>query len=156
MHTRTILGLALGLAALTTMSAAAIADASPSRAHHQRHAAGRIASISGTSVTVNGTIYVLTARQLAGLAVGQCVEVESRVRQGASSVRIRREDRCSRGGDDRRSRPRPAPRPRPPRTPVTGDDGPQHDLADDEANASADDTAEHGGDSGHGHGGSDD
>jgi hypothetical protein len=149
MHTRTILGLALGLAALTTVTASAIADAAPSRAHHQRRAVGRIASISGTSVTINGTIFVLTARQLAGLAVGQCVEVESRVRQGASSVRTRREDRCSAAATTPVSTT-------PGTTPVTSDDSPQHDLADDDANGSADDTGEHGGVSGHGHGGSDD
>jgi hypothetical protein len=93
---RKFLGRALVLAALTTLAGAAVANASPSRAQHQKHIVGRLASLSATGFTINGKTLTATRAQLARLLEGQCVEVEARLRRGAVSVlHIEREDRCA-------------------------------------------------------------
>src|SRR3954447_19761508 len=117
---RKILGRALVLAAMTTLAGAAVANASPSRAHHQKHVVGRVASLSATGLTINGKALTATRAQLAGLADGQCVEVTTRLRHGALNVvRIEGDDRCA-------ALPTLTPA-----APAATDDPPQADVGDD-------------------------
>ncbi|MDX6569031.1 MAG: hypothetical protein QOH15_1609 [Gaiellales bacterium] len=130
---RKILSRALVLAAITALAGAAVANAS-SRTHHEKHIIGRVASLSATGFTINGKVLSATSAQLAGLAEGQCVEVKTRLGQGALNVvRISREDRCAPLTTAPATTTTPAT--------VSSDDPAQHDVGDDHgglpANASA-------------------
>jgi hypothetical protein len=157
MTTRKILSRALVLAALTAFAGAAVANASPSHGQGKKHIVGRVASLSATGFTINGTTLTATSAQLAGLAVGQCVEVKTRLSQGARNVvRITREDRCA---------PLAPATTTTTNTPaVSSDDPATHDLGDDHGvdpartvaggNGGADDALNHDAGDDHGrHGG---
>jgi hypothetical protein len=131
----------LALAALTALAGTAVANASPSRAHPEKHLVGRVASVSATGFTINGKALTATSRQLAGLANGQCVEAKARLAQGVLQlVRVKREDRCA---------PLTAATAIPAATapataPVVSDDPANHDVGDDHGRLSgSDDPAQH-------------
>jgi hypothetical protein len=146
---RKILSRALALAALTVFAGAAVANASPSRTHHEKHLVGRVAAISATGFTIDGRVLTATSRQLAGLVEGQCVEAKTRLSQGALQVvRISREDRCA---------PLTTAPSTTTTTPVAADDPAQHDLGDDHATGGGvDDRASQIAGDDHGHHGNDD
>jgi hypothetical protein len=142
---RKILSRALALAALTALSGASVANASPSRTPHEKHIVGRVASISATGFTINGKALTATSRQLAGLVDGQCVEAKARLSKGVLQVvRITREDRCA-------PLTTPPATTAPATTTVASDDPALHDVGDDHGNLGiGDDPANH--DAGDDHG----
>jgi hypothetical protein len=128
---RKILSRALVLAAITALTGTAVANASPSRSSHGKEIVGRVASLSATGFTINGQTLTATSFQLAGLAEGQCVEVKTRVGQGALNVvRIKHEDRCA-------PLTRATTTTTTATTPAASDDPAQHDVGDDRTARSA-------------------
>jgi hypothetical protein len=136
-----ILSRTLALAALTALAGTAVANASPSRAHPEKHLVGRVASVSATGFTINGKVLTASSRQLAGLVNGQCVEAKARLNQGVLQVvRIKREDRCAPLTTATTTPAATAPG----TTRVVSDDPANHDVGDDHGQlGSSDDPAQH-------------